>query len=108
MVPLTALAVMKSPPRVGRWNVEPVEPGRLRRTRGRDAQGVQGSHLEGQRHSASAIHFIVLAPMNKLVERQVRGADPATKQCPECPSEIPRAARKCAFSGSEQHDAAPG
>ena len=56
---------------------------------------------------AAAVYFVVVAPMNKLAERRARGADPATKQCPECLSEIPHGARKCAFCGSEQHHAAP-
>jgi large conductance mechanosensitive channel len=56
---------------------------------------------------AAAVYFVVVAPMNKLAERRARGADPETKQCPECLSEIPHGARKCAFCGSEQHEAAP-
>ena len=44
--------------------------------------------------------------MNKMAERRARGADPTTKQCPECLSEIPHKARKCAFCGTEQHDEA--
>ena len=56
---------------------------------------------------AAAIYFVVVMPMNKLAERRARGADP-TKQCPECLSEIPHKARKCAHCGSEQDDAAAG
>jgi len=56
---------------------------------------------------AAAVYFVVVAPMNKLAARRARGADPETKQCPECLSEIPHGARKCAFCGSEQHDLAP-
>ena len=56
---------------------------------------------------AAAVYFVVVAPMNKLAARRARGADPETKQCPECLSEIPHAARRCAFCGSEQHGAAP-
>ena len=59
---------------------------------------------------AAAIYFVVVVPMNKLAERRARGQAPAeatAKQCPECLSEIPIAARKCAFCGSEQHDVAP-
>ena len=55
---------------------------------------------------AAAVYFVVVAPMNKLAERRARGADPESKQCLECLSEIPHGARKCAFCGSEQHDAA--
>ena len=46
--------------------------------------------------------------MNKLAERRARGADPTVKECPECLSEIPHKARKCAHCGSEQHDPAAG
>jgi large conductance mechanosensitive channel len=51
---------------------------------------------------AAAIYFIVVLPMNKLAERRARGADPTTKTCPECLSEIPHGAHKCAFCTSEQ------
>jgi large conductance mechanosensitive channel len=55
---------------------------------------------------AAAIYYVVVVPMNKLAERRQRGQDPATKECPECLSEIPHAARKCAFCGSPQNDVA--
>lgn len=55
---------------------------------------------------AAAIYFIIVMPMNKLAERRAKGADPTVKECPECLSEIPHKARKCAFCGSEQHDVA--
>lgn len=58
---------------------------------------------------AAAVYFFVVVPTNKLAERRARGKAPeeaTTKQCPECLSEIPRAARKCAFCASEQHDEA--
>jgi large conductance mechanosensitive channel len=55
---------------------------------------------------AAAIYFIVVLPMNKLAERRARGADPTTKTCPECLSEIPHGAHKCAFCTSEQPDQA--
>jgi len=54
---------------------------------------------------AGAIYFVVVVPMNKLAERRARGQAPAeatVKQCPECLSEIPIAARKCAFCASPQ------
>jgi len=57
---------------------------------------------------AAAIYYVVVLPMNKLAERRQRGLDPQTKECPECLSEIPHGARKCAFCGSAQdHKAAP-
>jgi len=49
---------------------------------------------------AAAVYFFVVAPMNAYVERRRRGEalpDPTTKKCPECLSEIPIAARRCAF-----------
>ena len=54
---------------------------------------------------ALAVYFVVVVPMNKVAERRARGqvpADPTTKQCPECLSEIPIAAHKCAHCLSEQ------
>ncbi|OJI09151.1 MAG: hypothetical protein COV08_01840 [Candidatus Vogelbacteria bacterium CG10_big_fil_rev_8_21_14_0_10_49_38] len=47
---------------------------------------------------AFAIFFFVVKPMNLLVSRARREApaDPTTKKCPECLSEIPRPARRCA------------
>ncbi|MEO8255751.1 MAG: large conductance mechanosensitive channel protein MscL [Acidobacteriota bacterium] len=49
---------------------------------------------------AAAIYFFVVAPMNMLMERRRRGQappDPTTKKCAECLSEVPIAARRCAF-----------
>ena len=52
---------------------------------------------------AAAVYFFVVMPMNALVSRMRRGAptpDPATRKCPECLSEIPLAARRCAYCTS--------
>ncbi len=49
---------------------------------------------------AAAIYFFVVTPINALVARMNRGdapPDPTTKNCPECLSEIPIAARRCKF-----------
>ena len=49
---------------------------------------------------AAAIYFFVVLPMNTVMERRRRGeapADPTTKKCPECLSEVPIAAHRCAF-----------
>ena len=54
---------------------------------------------------AVAVYFVVVVPMNKIAERRARGQAPeeeTTKQCPECLSDIPKGARKCAFCASEQ------
>ena len=52
---------------------------------------------------AAAIYFAVVAPLNAYNERRRRGQtppDPTAKKCPECLSEIPIAARRCAFCTS--------
>lgn len=45
---------------------------------------------------AAAIFFFVVKPMNVLQERVKKGDDPTMKDCPECLSEIPAAATRCA------------
>jgi large conductance mechanosensitive channel len=52
---------------------------------------------------AAAVYFFVVVPVNALVARARRQppADPTTKKCPECLSEIPIAARRCAYCTSE-------
>jgi large conductance mechanosensitive channel len=53
--------------------------------------------------SAVAVYFLVVLPVNTLMARIKRGEvppDPTTKQCPECLSEIPIGARRCAFCTS--------
>jgi large conductance mechanosensitive channel len=48
---------------------------------------------------ATAIYFFVVLPMNAINRRFAKPAapaEPATKQCPECLSTIPAAARRCA------------
>lgn len=52
---------------------------------------------------AAAVYFLVVAPMNALMARIHRGEappDPTTKKCPECLSEIPIAAKRCAHCTS--------
>ena len=52
---------------------------------------------------AAGVYFFIVAPVNALVARQRRGEpspDPTTKKCPECLSEVPIAARRCAFCTS--------
>lgn len=48
---------------------------------------------------AVAVYFFVVVPINALIARSRREppADPTTRKCPECLSEIPIAARRCAF-----------
>jgi large conductance mechanosensitive channel len=52
---------------------------------------------------AAALFFFVVVPMNALIAKSRRGppADPTTKKCTECLSEIPAEARRCAFCTSE-------
>jgi large conductance mechanosensitive channel len=50
---------------------------------------------------AAAIFFFVVKPMNVWTERAKRGEDPDVKECPECLSEIPHAATRCAFCTSQ-------
>ncbi len=51
---------------------------------------------------AAVIFFFVIKPMNMLLARSRREppADPTTKKCPECISEIPIMASRCAFCAS--------
>ncbi len=47
---------------------------------------------------AAAIYFLIVVPMNKIMSmRKTEPAPaPSTKKCPECLSEIPLTARRCA------------
>jgi large conductance mechanosensitive channel len=52
---------------------------------------------------AAAVYFFVVVPVNALMARVKRGEappDPTSKKCPDCLSDIPIAARKCAFCTS--------
>ncbi len=52
---------------------------------------------------AAAVYFFIVVPLNAMVARRKRGEappDPTTKKCPECLSEVPIAARRCAFCTS--------
>jgi large conductance mechanosensitive channel len=48
---------------------------------------------------AAAVFFLVVQPVNALMARRKTEppVDETTRQCPECLSEIPVAARRCAF-----------
>src|SRR5262249_1684578 len=57
----------------------------------------------------AAVYFAVIVPVNAITARLRRGevpADPTTKKCPECLSEVPIAARRCAFCTSSLMGAA--
>src|ERR1700737_842488 len=51
---------------------------------------------------AAVVYYFVVLPMNALVARARREPppDPTTRKCPECLSEIPIGARRCAFCTS--------
>ncbi len=52
---------------------------------------------------AMAVYFFIVVPLNALMARMRRGEatpDPTTKACPECLSDVPIAARRCAFCTS--------
>jgi large conductance mechanosensitive channel len=52
---------------------------------------------------AAAVFFLVVRPVNALMARRRTEppVDETTRQCPECLSEIPVGARRCAFCTSE-------
>lgn len=47
---------------------------------------------------ASTVYFFVVIPINTLIAKARKEApeDPTTKKCPECLSEIPKEAKRCA------------
>ena len=51
---------------------------------------------------AAAVYFFVVIPINTLIAKSKKEppADPTSKKCPECLSEIPIAAKKCAHCTS--------
>jgi large conductance mechanosensitive channel len=57
---------------------------------------------------AAVIFFLVVKPVNALVARTRTAPppDPTTRNCPECLSEIPLAARRCSYCTSEVGPAA--
>jgi large conductance mechanosensitive channel len=48
---------------------------------------------------AAVVFFFVVKPINFLIERSRREPplDPTTQKCPECLSEVPLAAKRCAY-----------
>ncbi|MBI5531053.1 MAG: large conductance mechanosensitive channel protein MscL [Candidatus Doudnabacteria bacterium] len=51
----------------------------------------------------ATVYFFVVIPINTLIAkaRKEAPADPTTKKCPECLSEIPKDAKRCAFCTSQ-------
>jgi large conductance mechanosensitive channel len=59
---------------------------------------------------AAAIYYLIVMPMNALAARRERGRGPTaptTRQCPECLSEIPIAARRCAYCTAQVAPVSP-
>jgi large conductance mechanosensitive channel len=50
---------------------------------------------------AAAIYFFVVTPMQKLDELRHGPQEAGTRECPECLSEVPAAATRCAFCTSQ-------
>ena len=52
---------------------------------------------------AAAVFFLVVRPVNALMARRRTEppVDETTRKCPECLSEVPREARRCAFCTAE-------
>ena len=48
---------------------------------------------------AAVVFFLVIRPVNALItrERNHEPEDPTTRKCPECLSDVPLEARRCAF-----------
>lgn len=60
---------------------------------------------------AAAVYYFVILPMNAFMARMRRGEappDPTTKECPECLSAIPIAAKRCAFCTTPVGAGVPG
>ena len=56
---------------------------------------------------AAAVFFFVVKPVNALLAySSTRPVDEPTRKCPECHSEIPEAARRCAFCTAQVATAA--
>ena len=53
---------------------------------------------------AAIVYFLVVTPINMLIARSRKEppADPTTKKCSECLSEIPIDAKRCAFCAQPQ------
>jgi large conductance mechanosensitive channel len=50
---------------------------------------------------AAVLFFLVVRPLNALARRRAGPEEPTIRECPECLSEIPAGARRCAFCTSE-------
>lgn len=56
---------------------------------------------------AAVVYYLVVVPMNRLNTLRAQApADVTTRECPECLSSIPKAARRCAFCTAQVTPAA--
>jgi large conductance mechanosensitive channel len=46
------------------------------------------------------VYYFMVLPMNSFMARFKKEAPPDKKKCPECLSDIPMAATRCAYCGS--------
>jgi large conductance mechanosensitive channel len=56
---------------------------------------------------AAVIYWLVVLPMSRLLALFTKDKEATEKQCPECLSDIPVAARRCAFCTAELNIPAP-
>lgn len=49
---------------------------------------------------AAAVYYFVVLPMNAFTARFKKEAPPDKKKCPECLSDVPLDAKRCAYCGS--------
>ncbi|MGI4755777.1 MAG: large conductance mechanosensitive channel protein MscL [Janthinobacterium lividum] len=47
--------------------------------------------------NAAAIYFLIVLPMKSLMSRFEKPAEPSTRVCPQCISDVPVAAVRCKF-----------
>lgn len=59
---------------------------------------------------AAVVYFLVVKPVNALMaRRKTEGpVDESTRECPECLSSVPAAARRCAFCTAQLSPHPPG
>ncbi len=50
---------------------------------------------------AAVLFLLVVKPLNELARRRSASEEPSTRECPECLSEIPAGARRCAHCTAE-------
>lgn len=56
---------------------------------------------------AAVVYFLVVLPIGKVMERVGRAKVATERECPECLSEIPLAARRCMYCTSQVTPAVP-